>query len=331
MGCSFCICVQLEATVLLNSSYDISRELFTALNSEFVVEWQRKHPNDKLLIRQSHAASTKQVMSVLHGLRADVVTYNQFIDVQTLYERGRLIPFDWQKRLPNNSSPFYSTMIFLVRKGNPKNINDWHDLARDGIKLIFSNPKISGSGRYAYLAAWGVISQKFKGDQNKIRSWMSKFLKNVEVFDIGGRNATTTFIERGQGDVLISFESELCNIINQYKTNDYEVVIPKVSIFAEFPVTWIDKNVDKNGTREVAIDYLNYLYSKSAQEIIVKFYYRVHSINLMRKNMNRFPVIRMFKVEDYFGNWQTVMDIHFSVGGELDQLLKNGRCYAFNN
>ncbi|AKC60661.1 thiosulfate ABC transporter substrate-binding protein CysP [Blochmannia endosymbiont of Camponotus (Colobopsis) obliquus] len=319
-----------EATILLNSSYDISRELFITLNPIFIDEWHQKHPDDKLSIRQSHAASTRQAMAILQGLRADVVTYNQVVDVQVLHDRGHLISADWRQRLPNNSSPYYSTMVFFVRKGNPKKIYDWYDLVRDDVKLIFPNPKISGSGRYTYLAAWSIVSQRNGGNLDNTRIFMSKFLKNVEVFDIGGRNATTTFLERGQGDVLISFESELYNILNQYGDVGYEVVVPEISILAEFPVTWVDKNIDKNGTREVAIAYLNYLYSTRAQEIIAKFYYRVNSVVIMKKNKNKFPSIRLFKVEDYFDDWQKIMNVHFSHGGELDKLLKFGRYYVFN-
>lgn len=318
-----------EATVLLNSSYDISREMFAELNIGFIKEWNIKHPQDILVIRQSHAGSTRQAMAILYGLRADVVTYNQVVDIQILHDRRNLIPKDWQGRLPNQSSPFYSTIAFLVRKGNPKKICNWCDLVRDGVKLIFPNPKVSGGGRYVYLAAWGVELQSNGGDYNRTRRWMSKFLNNVEVFDIGGRSATTTFIERSQGDVLITFESELHNILNKYG-NNYEIIMPDSSILAEFPVTWIDKNIDRNGTREVAIAYLNYLYTVEAQKVIVNFYYRVNTLNIMHQNKNKFPSLSLFKVEDVFGSWNNVMNIHFSRGGELDKLLNVERCYVFN-
>ncbi|VDZ59838.1 Thiosulfate-binding protein precursor [Serratia odorifera] len=201
-----------SAAELLNSSYDVSRELFTALNPGFEQLWNQQHPNDKLTIKQSHAGSSKQALAILQGLRADVVTYNQVTDVQILHDRGKLIPADWQARLPNNSSPFYSTMAFLVRKDNPKGIHSWDDLVRDDVKLVFPNPKTSGNGRYTYLAAWGAASQADGNDQTKTRQFMTRFLKNVVVFDTGGRGATTTFVERGLGDVLISFESEVNNI-----------------------------------------------------------------------------------------------------------------------
>ncbi|MGL4860707.1 MAG: thiosulfate ABC transporter substrate-binding protein CysP, partial [Enterobacteriaceae bacterium] len=192
---------------LLNSSYDVSRELFAELNPLFEKQWQQQS-GEPITIKQSHAGSSRQVVAILQGLRADVVTYNQVTDIQALHDRGKLLPADWQSRLPNNSSPYYSTMAFLVRKGNPKQIHDWQDLVREDIKLIFPNPKTSGNGRYTYLAAWGAQQQATGNDQQKIRSWMGRFLGNVAVFDVGGRGATTTFVERGLGDVLINFESE---------------------------------------------------------------------------------------------------------------------------
>ncbi|UVK76643.1 MAG: thiosulfate/sulfate ABC transporter periplasmic binding protein CysP [Sodalis sp. Fle] len=306
---------------LLNSSYDVARELFVALNPVFIEQWQREHPGDTLTIRQSHAGSSRQALSILQGLHADVVTYNQVTDVQILHDRGNLIAADWQSRLPNHSSPYYSTMAFLVRKGNPKQIHDWQDLVRDEVKLIFPNPKTSGNGRYTYLAAWGAFLQNNGIDYAKTRVWMCKFLSNVEVFDTGGRSSTITFIERGQGDVLISFESEVNMFRNQYGAENYEVIVPKINILAEFPVAWVDKNVQKNGTEKVARAYLNYLYSPAAQQIIARFFYRVNTTQIMKANNKKFPTIQLFRVEDWFGDWQQVMSIHFSSGGELDQLL----------
>ncbi|RWR00847.1 thiosulfate transporter subunit [[Pantoea] beijingensis] len=314
-----------QATELMNSSYDVSRELFEALNVPFEQQWVKQHPGDALTIKQSHAGSSKQALAILQGLKADVVTYNQVTDVQILHDRGNLIPADWQKRLPNNSSPFYSTMAFLVRKGNPKNIHGWNDLARDGVKLVFPNPKTSGNGRYTYLAAWGAADLADGKDKAKTEQFMTQFLKNVEVFDTGGRGATTTFVERGLGDVLISFESEVNNIRNQYGQDDYEVVVPENNILAEFPVAWVDKNVEKNHTRQAAQDYLNYLYSPQAQQIITQFYYRVNNPELMAKQQGRFPHTALFRVEDAFGGWDAVMKTHFASGGELDKLLAAGR------
>jgi sulfate transport system substrate-binding protein len=314
-----------QATELLNSSYDVSRELFVALNAPFEKQWDAAHPNDKLTIKQSHAGSSKQALAILQGLRADVVTYNQVTDVQVLHDKGQLIPADWQQRLPNSSSPFYSTMAFLVRKGNPKQIHSLADLARDNVKLIFPNPKTSGNGRYTYLAAWGAADQADGKDIAKTEAFMAKFLKNVEVFDTGGRGATTTFAERGLGDVLISFESEVNNIRNQYGKDQYEVIVPKTNILAEFPVAWVDKNVEHNGTTDAAKAYLNYLYTPEAQKIITSYYYRVNNPQLMAEQKDRFPQTELFNVKDAFGGWDNVMKVHFASDGELDKLLAAGR------
>lgn len=313
-----------SATELLNSSYDVSRELFTAINPGFEQQWNQQHPNDKLTIKQSHAGSSSQALAILQGLRADVVTYNQVTDVQILHNRGQLIPADWQSRLPNNSSPFYSTMAFLVRKDNPKDIHTWNDLVRDDVKLVFPNPKTSGNGRYTYLAAWGAASLADGNDQAKTRAFMTRLLKNVLVFDTGGRGATTTFVERGLGDVLISFESEVNNIRQLYGEDKYEVIVPPVDILAEFPVAWVDKNVDRNGTAQVAKDYLNYLYSPAAQQKIARFSYRVYDPKAMAAAKEQFPDTKLFRVEDQFGGWTQVMKTHFSSGGELDRLLAAG-------
>ncbi|MDE1475054.1 sulfate ABC transporter substrate-binding protein [Xenorhabdus bovienii] len=312
------------AVGLLNSSYDISRELFSTLNPQFEKQWNVQHPQDRLIIKQSHAGSSKQALSILQGLRADVVTYNQVTDVQILHDRGNLIPADWQQRLPNNSSPYYSTMAFLVRKGNPKQIHTWDDLVRHDVKLIFPNPKTSGNGRYTYLAAWGAFQQQNEQDPVKVRQLMRRLLQNVAVFDTGGRGATTSFIERSLGDVLISFESEVNNIRKQYGADNYEVIVPSVDILAEFPVTWIDKNVRRNGTEAVAKAYLNYLYSPTAQQIIASFNYRVNDKNVMEAQKPRFPETRLFRLEEQFGSWPQVMKTHFNTGGMLDQLLAEG-------
>ncbi|URQ59873.1 thiosulfate ABC transporter substrate-binding protein CysP [Pantoea alhagi] len=320
---SLLLTANVQATELLNSSYDVSRELFTALNAPFIQQWDEKHPNDKLTIRQSHAGSSKQALAILQGLKADVVTYNQVTDVQILHDRGRLLPADWQSRLPNHSSPFYSTMAFLVRKGNPKQIHDWNDLIRSDVKLIFPNPKTSGNGRYTWLAAWGAADKANNGDRAKTTQFMTQLMKNVEVMDTGGRGATTTFVERGLGDVLISFESEVNNIRNQYAQAGYEVVVPKTDILAEFPVAWLDKNVAQNHSEAAAKAYLNYLYTPAAQQIMTKFYYRVNNPQMMQQA--NFPQTELFRVEDRFGSWEKIMKTHFASGGELDKLLAAGR------
>lgn len=322
--CFFCITV--HGVVLLNSSYDVSRELFSEINASFIKYWMNKYPEeDILVIRQSHAGSTRQAISVLQGLRADVVTYNQVVDVQILHDIGQLIPKDWRDRLPNHSSPFYSTMAFLVRKGNPKKIYDWNDLVNSGLKIVFPNPKTSGNGRYTYLAAWNVFLHNNKGDVNQTRVCMRKFLKNVIVFDIGGRASTSTFIDRNQGDVLINFESEAKLIQNQYGVDNYEVIVPKLNILAEFPVTWIDKNILRNGTEVVAKDYLYYLYTPEIQKIIVKFGYRLYETDTLDMNQDKFPETQLFRAEDQCGSWSVIMQTHFKRGGELDQLLSLGR------
>ena len=321
---SFVVSSYAGAAQLLNSSYDIARELFTALNSDFKTQWDIQHPDDKVTIKQSHAGSSKQALAILQGLPADVVTYNQVTDVQILHDKGGLIPANWQQRLPNNSSPYYSTMAYLVRKGNPKNITSWEDLTRDDVKVVFPNPKTSGNGRYTYLAAWGAFEKAY-GNDEKTREAMTKFLKNVEVFDTGGRGATTSFIERGLGDVLISFESEVSNIRQQYGEDDYQVIVPPVDILAEFPVAWVDKNIQRNGSESVAKAYLNYLYSPKAQEIITQFNYRVNDKAVMTQKAAQFPATSLFTIEEVFGDWNNVMKTHFSTDGTLDKLLAQGR------
>lgn len=322
----YCFYGTAYSIVLLNSSYDVSRELFAEINDNFIKYWTNKYPEgDTLIIRQSHAGSTRQAMSVLQGLRADVVTYNQVIDVQILHDMGQLIPADWRDRLPNRSSPFYSTMAFLVRKGNPKKIYNWDDLTNFGLKIVFPNPKTSGNGRYAYLAAWNVFLCNNKGDVNKTRACMKKFLKNVIAFDAGGRIATTTFIDRNQGDVLISFESEAKLIQNRYGAEKYEIIVPDVNILVEFPVTWIDKNVLRNGTENIAKDYLYYLYTPDIQKIIVKYGYRIYTTDIIDMKKNEFSKIRLFRAEDQCNDWNIIMQTHFKRGGELDQLLSSER------
>ncbi|AKJ42889.1 thiosulfate ABC transporter substrate-binding protein CysP [Pragia fontium] len=312
-----------SAAELLNSSYDISRELFAEINPLFVQQWKQQSGED-LTIKQSHAGSSKQALAILQGLKADVVTYNQVTDVQILHDKGNLIPADWQARLPNNSSPYYSTMAFLVRKGNPKNIIGWDDLVRDDVKLVFPNPKTSGNGRYTYLAAWGATNLADGGNESKTREWMTRFLKNVAVFDVGGRGATTSFVERGLGDVLISFESEVNNIQKQYGADDYDVVVPAVDILAEFPVAWVDKNTQRNGTEKQAKAYLNFLYSPQAQQVFTRYNYRVYDQAAMKTAKSQFPEVKLFKIEDQFGSWEQVMKVHFSTDGVLDQLLAVG-------
>lgn len=308
-----------EKTTLLNTSYDIARELFSQYNPKFIQYWKDKTGND-VEIKQSHAGSSKQARAILQGLQADVVTFNQVTDIQVLHDKGKLIPADWKSRLPNGSSPYYSTTAFLVRKGNPKNIHNWDDLVNNKAEVVFPNPKTSGNGRYTYLAALGFAQQAFGDDTAKIDAFLKQFLGSVKVFDTGGRGATTTFVERKIGDVLITFESEVNNIKAQYPNAAYEVVVPKTSILAEFPVAWVDKTVDKKGTTDVAKAYLNYLYSEEIQRLLAGFNYRIHNATVQKENADKFPEVKLLTVEEIAGGWNKAMSEHFASSAKLDQL-----------
>lgn len=306
---------------LLNASYDIARELFAEINPQFVEHWQETH-GESVAVKMTHAGSSTQARAILQGLGADVVTFNQVTDVDILADRGGLIPEDWQSRLPNQSSPYYSTMAFLVREGNPRGIETWADLAGEDVSLVFPNPKTSGNGRYTYLAAWASTSENNGGDEEATREFMRKMLGNVEVFDTGGRGATTTFVERGIGDVLITFESEVNNIRDRYEEENYEVVVPPVDIMAEFPVTWIDDNIESNGNEDLAKGYLEYLYDEPAQRTLAEYYYRVNDESVSEEFADRFPETRLLRVTEALGSWEEVMEQHFASGGELDQLQR---------
>ncbi|MDP4492070.1 thiosulfate ABC transporter substrate-binding protein CysP [Vibrio sp. AH4] len=307
---------------ILNSSYDIARELFVAYNPVFAEHWQQK-TGKTVEIKQSHAGSSAQARSILQGLAADVVTFNQVTDVQILHDKGKLIPENWQTLLPNASSPYYSTTAFLVRKGNPKNIQGWNDLVRDDVKSVFPNPKTSGNARYTYLAALGFAQKQFGQDnQAQQDEFLKKFLANVAVFDTGGRGATTSFVERGIGDVLITFESEVNNIRQQYGADDYQVVVPKTSILAEFPVAVVEKVAKRNGTTEVANEYVSYLYSEPAQRLLAEFNYRVHDAKVQAEFAERFPAVELLTVEGIAGGWEQAMKTQFANGAKLDQLLR---------
>ncbi|SFR47005.1 sulfate transport system substrate-binding protein [Marinobacter daqiaonensis] len=305
---------------LLNSSYDIARELFAAYNEQFKEYWLEK-TGDTVTIDQSHAGSSKQAQAIIQGLKADVVTFNQVTDINILHERGQLIPEDWAERLPNNSSPYYSTMAYLVRKGNPKNIENWDDLVREDVELVMPNPKTSGNGRYTYLAALGYAQETFGDDQEKTDQFLADLLGRVKVFDSGGRGATTTFIERGIGDALLTFESEVLNIADRYP-GEYEVVTPKISFLAEFPVTWIDEYVEQNGTEDLAKGYLTHLYSEEAQRLLAGFNYRVHDGVVKAEFSDRFPEVTLLPVSEIAGSWENAMETHFASGGKLDQLQR---------
>jgi len=304
---------------LLNVSYDISRELYAAINVEFAKQWKAKTGQD-VTINQSHNGSTRQARSILEGLEADVVTFNQVPDVQVLADKGKLIPADWQKRLPNNSSPYYSLPAFLVRAGNPKNIKDWDDLVKPGIQVIFPNPKTSGNAKYTYLAAYAYAKSKYDSAE-KADEFVKKLFANVPVFDTGGRAATTTFVERQTGDVLITFEAETNGIRDIAGADKYQVVVPSQSLLAEFPVAVIDNYADKHGTQALAKAYLEYLYTPEGQTILAKQYNRVNDKAVAEKFKDKFPAVKLVTIEKEFGGWDKVNTDHLNPGAKLDQLF----------
>ncbi|OOE56177.1 thiosulfate transporter subunit [Salinivibrio sp. ML323] len=307
---------------LLNSSYDIARELFADYNPLFAEHWQEK-TGDSVTIKQSHGGSSAQARAIMQGLQADVVTFNQVTDVQVLHDRGKLIDKNWKENFPNSSSPYYSTTAFLVRKGNPKNIENWDDLAKDDVASVFPNPKTSGNARYTYLAALGYAQKAFGKDNTEQQDqFLKQLLANVAVFDTGGRGATTSFVERGIGDVLVTFESEVNNIRQQYGSDKYDIVVPKTSILAEFPVAVVERNAKRNGTTELATEYLSYLYSEKAQRLLADFNYRVHHPDVVKDNADRFPEVELLTVEAIAGSWDQAMKTHFASGGKLDQLQR---------
>ncbi|MFG1461519.1 sulfate ABC transporter substrate-binding protein [Xanthobacter sp. DSM 24535] len=304
---------------ILNVSYDIGRELFTAENAEFVPFWKQK-TGQELTVNQSHAGSSRQARSILEGLEADVVTFNQVLDVEVLAKAG-YVAKDWQKKFPNNASPYYSFPAFLVRDGNPKNIKDWNDLVRDDVKVIFPNPKTSGNARYTYLAAYAYALEQNKGDTAKADAFVKKLLANVPVFDTGGRGATTTFVERETGDVLVTFEAETRAIEGLYKDKKLKTIVPSVSLLAEFPVAVVDKVVDKRGSRPAATAYLEFLYSPAGQTVAAKAFHRVVDKTVEAQFKDQFPPVRLVTVEDVFGGWEKANAEQFVSGGKLDQVF----------
>ncbi|PLS03109.1 sulfate ABC transporter substrate-binding protein [Neobacillus cucumis] len=306
---------------LLNVSYDPTRELYEQYNKEFAQYWEKK-TGQQVTVQQSHGGSGKQGRAVIDGLEADVVTLALAYDIDEIADKGQLLPTDWQKKLEDNSTPYTSTIVFLVRKGNPKGIKDWDDLTKKGVSVITPNPKTSGGARWNYLAAWAYAQEKFGGDEKKIKNCMSQLYKNVEVLDSGARGATTTFVERGIGDVLIAWENEAYLTLNELGKDKFEVVNPSLSILAEPPVAVVDKVVDKKGTREVAEAYLKYLYSDKGQEIIAKNYYRPRNEEILKKYANVFPEIKMVTIDDYFGGWKKAQEKHFNDGGTFDQIYQ---------
>ena len=313
---------QAKEIKLLNVSYDPTRELYQDFNAAFAKHWKAKTGND-VKIQQSHGGSGKQARSVIDGLEADVVTLALAYDIDALQDKARLIPKDWQSRLPSNSSPYTSTIVFLVRKGNPKGIRDWDDLARQGISVITPNPKTSGGARWNYLAAWGYALKKHGNDEAKAREFVARLYKNVPVLDSGARGSTTTFVQRGIGDVFISWENEAFLAQHELGKGQFEIVVPSVSILAEPPVTVVDKYAKKHGTLDVAKGYMEYLYSEEGQDIAGKHYYRPRSEKAAAKYASVFPKIELFDI-NLFGGWQKAQKAHFDDGGTFDQIYKPG-------
>ena len=308
-----------QRVTLLNVSYDPTRELFQDYNAAFAKYWKAKTGQD-VVVQQSHGGSSKQARAVIDGLDADVVTLALAYDIDAIAGKAHLVPSNWQSRLPNNSSPYTSTIIFLVRKGNPKKIKDWDDLVRAGVSVITPNPKTSGGARWNYLAAWGYALRKSGGDESKARDFVSKLFANVPVLDSGARGSTTTFVERGMGDVLIAWENEALLGANDLGKDKFEVVVPSTSILCEPVVSIVDKVVEKKGTRTVAQAYLEYLYSPEGQEIAAKKYYRPRSAAVLKKYASRFPNVKLFTVADIAGDWKKAQAKHFADGGVFDQV-----------
>lgn len=309
---------------LLNVSYDVSRELYKDINPAFAAQWKAKS-GETLTINQSHGGSSKQAGAVIGGLEADVITMNQSPDIDILVERGGLVVPDWRKKLPQDATPYTTTSVFLVRKGNPKAIKDWSDLARPGLAVIVPNPKTSGNGRYTYLAAWGYALQKIGAGgtaaEAAAKDFVTKLFANVPVLDGGGRGATTTFTQRGIGDVLVTFENEAVLIGKEVGEDKFDIVYPSLSIDAAAPVALVDKVVDKRGTRKQAQAYLEFLFSPEGQEIIARHYFRPRDAAVLKKYAARFPVIKTFSVESALGGWKAVQQAHFADGGIYDQII----------
>lgn len=305
---------------LLNVSYDPTRELYQDFNASFAAKWTSE-TGQKVTINQSHGGSGKQARAVIDGLQADVVTLALAYDVDALYQKGRLIPQDWQSRLPDNSSPYYSTIVFIVRKGNPKGIKDWDDLVKPGVSVITPNPKTSGGARWNYLAAWEFARRKFGGDETRVRDFIAALFKNVPVLDSGARGSTTTFVQRGIGDVFISWENEAFLVQKEFGSDKFETIVPSISILAEPPVTVVDKVVDRRGTRAAAEAYLKHLYSEEGQEIAARNFYRPRLAAVAEKYAGTFPKIELFTIDEAFGGWNNAQQIHFGDGGVFDQIF----------
>ncbi|WP_226468898.1 sulfate ABC transporter substrate-binding protein [Luteimonas panaciterrae] len=311
-----------QAKELLNVSYDPTRELYADYNKAFAAHWKQQ-TGETLEIRASHGGSGKQARAVIDGLEADVVTLALAADIDAIVDNGKLLPANWQSRLPHNSAPYTSTIVFLVRKGNPKQIKDWADLIKPGVGVITPNPKTSGGARWNYLAAWAWASAQYR-DGTKVLDYLSKLFKNVPVLDTGARGSTTTFVERGIGDVLIAWENEALLTLGDADTRDkFEIVVPSLSIKAEPPVAWLDKNIDKHGTRKQAEAYLQWLYSQEGQRLVARYGYRPAEPDKVDKaELSKFPEVKQVTIDNAFGGWKKAQKEHFADGGFFDQIYK---------
>jgi sulfate transport system substrate-binding protein len=318
------VCSFAKDIKLLNVSYDPTRELYKDFNAAFSNYWQGK-TGDAVTIQLSNGGSSKQARSVITGLEADVVTLALAYDIDAIAEQSRLLPADWQKRLPHNSSPYTSTIIFLVRKGNPKEIKDWDDLVKPGVSVVTPNPKTSGSARWNYLGAWGFEYLRTGKDESRARDFIKRLYKNVPVLDTGARGATTTFVERGIGDVLINWENEILLGAKELGADRFDIVIPSISILCEPTVSLVDRNARKHGTEAVANAYLEYLYTPEGQEIAAKHYFRPQNKELLDKYARQFPAVKLFTLADVAGDWQKAQRSHFRDGGVFDQIQQSNR------
>lgn len=309
---------------LLNVSYDPTRELYQDFNHAFAKHWKEK-TGDTVVIQQSHGGSGRQARSVIDGLQADVVTLALAYDIDAIAERGRLLPKDWQKRLPHNSSPYTSTIVFLVRQGNPKGIKDWDDLAKPGVSVVTPNPKTSGGARWNYLAAWAWGLKHFNGDESRVKDFLSRLFKNVPVLDTGARGSTTTFVQRGIGDVFISWENEAHLALKEYGADKFEIVAPSISILAEPPVALVDRNAKRRGTETVAKAYLEYLYSPEGQDIAGRHFYRPRLPETAARYASQFPKLNLVTIDEAFGGWSKAQPLHFGDGGIFDQIQQAKR------
>jgi sulfate transport system substrate-binding protein len=307
---------------LLNVSYDVARDFYKDYNPLFVEHYEAENPDSKILIKQSHGGSSKQALSVANGLQADVATMNQGSDIELLEKKG-LVESDWESQFPDNAVPFTSTIVFLVRKDNPKNIKDWEDLTKDGVEIVMANPKVTGNGRYAFLGAYGYGLHAFNQDETKAKGYVKDMLKNVKVYENGGRAATTTFVQRGIGDVLVTFENEANLAATDFGAGQVDIVYPKYSIKSESPVAVVKTVTDKKGTTDAAKAYLDYLWSEPAQQLAADLYLRPSVKSVLDKNSDKLPPVETFRPNDAFGTWDEIMSTYFSDGGVFDQLAVN--------